>query len=215
MKIVVFGANGKTGRKIVELALEAGHQVVAFVRSNKVSFENHVNLSLQVANLSDIEKLKLAITGADVCVSALGGNSLSKSAVEVRVGIENIVKVMSGLNVSRFIYLSSLGAGDSRYLMPQPIRFFIVNVLLRVPLSDHTKNESFIAESNLKWTFVRPGGLTDDSKTSELVFGVDQIKISGNPSISRHNVAKFIINQLTNDAFVCKAVWLYETSHVQ
>ena len=33
MKIVVFGASGRTGLQVVEQALAAGHQVTAFVRT--------------------------------------------------------------------------------------------------------------------------------------------------------------------------------------
>jgi uncharacterized protein YbjT (DUF2867 family) len=32
MKIAIFGATGGTGRLVVEQALEAGHEVIAFVR---------------------------------------------------------------------------------------------------------------------------------------------------------------------------------------
>jgi uncharacterized protein YbjT (DUF2867 family) len=32
MKIVVFGASGQTGKLLVEQALEAGHEVLAYVR---------------------------------------------------------------------------------------------------------------------------------------------------------------------------------------
>jgi uncharacterized protein YbjT (DUF2867 family) len=33
MKIVIFGATGETGRQLVEQALAAGHEVVAYVRN--------------------------------------------------------------------------------------------------------------------------------------------------------------------------------------
>ncbi|TKX84333.1 NmrA family protein, partial [Halorubrum sp. SS5] len=32
MRIAVFGASGRTGRPLVEQALDRGHEVVAFVR---------------------------------------------------------------------------------------------------------------------------------------------------------------------------------------
>ena len=78
--------------------------------------------------------------------------------------------------VKRFIYLSSFGAGDSRKYMPQPIRFIIADVMLRVPLADHNTNESRITKSQLKWTIIRPGGLTNGAKTDNLKHGSENEK---------------------------------------
>jgi uncharacterized protein YbjT (DUF2867 family) len=36
MKIIVFGATGKTGREIVTQALAQGHSVTAFARTSEV-----------------------------------------------------------------------------------------------------------------------------------------------------------------------------------
>lgn len=210
MKIVVFGANGRTGSLIVKQALEAGHQVVAYVRNAAVEFESHPNLRIAVGGLTEVLRMKDAMKDADVCISALGGNSLMRRSPEITQGVRHIISVMEQSGVPRFIYLSSLGAGNSKYLIPQPIRFFIVNLFLRVPLADHNTNEQYIMKSSLKWTLVRPGGLTDTLNEAQLKYGDDRTIIKGNTFISRANVAKFIVNQLDNEVHVNKAVWLYE-----
>lgn len=210
MKIVIFGANGKTGTLLTEQALVSGYQVTAYVRKAGALQQQHPNLKIITGNLSDTGKLKEAISGADACISALGGGSLTKHAPEIIAGIVNIVTMMEQEGVKRFIYLSSIGAGESRYFMAPVIQFFVVDLILRVPLADHTSNEHQIAKSKLNWTTVRPCGLTDGPKTGNIQHGSDKTILKGNPKISRTNVASFMLQQISDVTYSKKAVWLLE-----
>ena len=49
MKIVVFGASGKTGLLIVEQALDAGHHVVAYIRKAGAIKFQHPNYQVVVS----------------------------------------------------------------------------------------------------------------------------------------------------------------------
>jgi putative NADH-flavin reductase len=210
MKVVIFGANGKTGLLLVEQALAKGHQVVAYVRRpESISIENP-KLKIIVGNLNEILKMKDAITGTDACVSTLGSGSLTKHSPETMNGIKNIISIMENAKVHRFIYLSSLGAGESIRLIPQPLRFFLSNVFLRILLADHNSNEKAIMNSKLQWTVIRPGSLTDGQITGNLKYGTDDMKLKKISGISRANVASFIIKQLTDTNYYQKAVWLCE-----
>jgi len=210
MKVVIFGASGKTGTLLLEQALAKGYQVVAYNRRSRPNLIEHPNLKVIVGNLNETLKLKDAISGADACISALGGGSLTKHAREVMEGIDRIVSIMEEERVHRFIYLSSIGAGESRFLMPQPMRFFVVNILLRIPLADHNANEQRIIDSNLNWTIVRPGSLTNGPVTEKIEYGINKIMMTKNRSISRTNVAAFMLQQVADDTFQRKSVWLYE-----
>jgi len=210
MKIVIFGANGKTGSLLIKQALAKNYEVIAYVRKSGSIANDHPNLKIIVGDLNETLKLTDAIIGADACISTLGGSSITHRSPELVKGIENIVLSMEETNVKRFIYMSSIGAGDSKFLMAQPIRFIIVNLFLRVPLADHNINEERIAASRLNWTIVRPGGLTDGPVTENLKHGTEKVLMKGNRSISRANVASFILQQLTDETYSKKAVWLYE-----
>jgi putative NADH-flavin reductase len=210
MKIVVFGASGKTGSLLVDEALSSGHDVIAYVRKPEAVKSNHPNLKVVAGYLNEKDKLKSVISGSDACISTLGGASLTKHSREIIEGIDNIVSIMEEESVSRFIYLSSFGAGDSRKYMPQPIRFLIADIMLLVPLADHNTNESRITKSQLQWTIVRPGGLTNGAKTGNLKHGCEMTKIKGSLSISRSNVAAFLLNQVTSNEYANKCVWVHE-----
>lgn len=210
MKIVVFGANGKTGSQIVKQALGNGDNVIAYIRTPGSLNIDHPNLKVFVGNLNENLKLRDAISGADACISAIGVGTLTRHAPDVIAGIDNILTIMEHERVHRFIYLSSIGAGESRYQIPQPTRFFVTKLILRVPLADHNANEQRIANSNLEWIIVRPGSLTDGSVTGSLKHGIDKKMLQGNPTISRANVATFMLKQAIDDTYIRKCVWLYE-----
>jgi putative NADH-flavin reductase len=210
MKIVIFGASGKTGALLTDKALAKGHIVTAFARRQGSILQQHPNLKVVVGNLTDESALKQAISGSDAVLSTLGGSSLTKHSSEIVDGVSRIISIMEQEKVSRFIYLSSIGAGESRYFMAPLIRFLVVDFMLRVPLADHTYNEQRISESSLNWTLVRPGGLTDGPYTGKLSYGSETIHLKGSRKISRANVASFMLQQLAETTFVKKGAWLYE-----
>jgi len=210
MKIVIFGANGRTGSLLVQQALESGLQVIAYVRKNGSILIDHPKLKVVVGNLNETLKIKDCIIGSDACISALGSGSISKHATEIIEGIERIITVMEEIKVHRLIYLSSIGAGKSFFMMSQPLRFLVFNVFLRVPFADHNVNEQRIIDSNLQWTIVRPGNLTNGLLTGNFKHGIKKIVLKGNPKISRANVASFILKQITEETYIKKCVWLYE-----
>jgi putative NADH-flavin reductase len=209
MKIVVFGASGKTGTLITEQALAKGHHVTAYVRRDGSLLQQHPNLKVVTGSLNDTGKFKETISGADACVSVLGGNSLFKHSPEITAGIYTKVTLMEQEGVKRLVYLSSMGAGESRKIMRPLIRLFIADIMLRVPLADHTANEKRIAKSKLQWTLIRPAGLTNGPKTGRLKHGKSIEILKGNPQISRANVAAFIIRQLSDTSYINTGVWIY------
>jgi putative NADH-flavin reductase len=211
MKITIFGASGRTGLQLVRQALEKGNLVTAFVRRPDSLNLQHPNLKIITGTLDNEEKLKECISGSDACLCALGGSSLTRHATEIVAGIDRIITAMEACDVRRFVYLSSIGAGDSRFYMPQPIRFLVADVMLRVPLADHETNEKRIAGSSLQWTVVRPGGLTDGPLTGNMKHGSEKIILKGNANISRANVASFMLEQPSDTTYLNKAVWLQET----
>lgn len=210
MKIVVFGASGKTGQFVLEDALASGNEVIAYVRAKESIKQVHPKLQVVEGQLNEYDKIKSIIIGSDACISTLGGASLTKHSHVIMEGIASIVRIMEETNVKRFIYLSSYGAGESRNSMPQPLRFLLADVMLRVPLADHSANENRIKKSTLEWTIIRPGGLTNGPKTAQLKHSSDNTKLKGNPSVARTNVATFILEQLTQRNYLNQSVWLSE-----
>lgn len=62
MKVVVFGASGKTGREVVRQALARGFEVTAFVRNAARLPLAHANLRLVTGELTDGKAIARAVT---------------------------------------------------------------------------------------------------------------------------------------------------------
>ncbi|HLF88268.1 MAG TPA: NAD(P)H-binding protein [Anaerolineales bacterium] len=73
MKLTIFGATGRTGRYLVEQALDAGHNVTAYVRNPAKLRYKHENLHVVQGEITEVGKVVEAIAGADAVISALGG----------------------------------------------------------------------------------------------------------------------------------------------
>ena len=63
-------------------------------------------------------------------------------------------------------------------------------------------NEQAIRESGLSWTIVHPPKLTNGRRTGTYRSGEDVAVTSFLPSISRADVAEFMVRQLTNETYV-------------
>ena len=79
MRVLVLGANGRTGRLVVRRALEAGYDVIALVRSlppttsSKVQpFPTHARLTVVVGDVFSPESFAGSLPQVDVVMSVLG-----------------------------------------------------------------------------------------------------------------------------------------------
>ena len=77
MKLIVFGATGKSGQQIVEQALNAGHLVSAFARNPAAIAIKHPNLKVIEGDALDGAKVFEAIAGHDAVLFAIGINRRS------------------------------------------------------------------------------------------------------------------------------------------
>jgi uncharacterized protein YbjT (DUF2867 family) len=86
MKIILLGANGRTGREILSRALDAGDSVTALIRTeDRLADVTHPRLKVHVGSVCDSNVLKAIIPGIDFrsAERALpdGSNSISRAAV--------------------------------------------------------------------------------------------------------------------------------------
>ena len=204
MKLLIFGATGGTGRQCIDQALAQGHQVTAFVRQPAALAVQHPDLTIIQGDITDQDAVQRAIPGHDVVISALGTRGGPAVLPE---GTRNILEAMASHGVRRSLWVSSFGAGDSLQQMGWLSQTLIVKGFLRQAIQEKNAQEQVILASGGDWIIARPGGLTDGPLTGTYrVTGPgDQV---GRPSISRADVADFMLKNLTDDRYVRKAVGL-------
>ena len=144
------------------------------------------------------------IPGHDVVVSALGTRGGPAVLPE---GTRNILTAMQAHGVRRSLWVSSFGAGDSLKQMSWLAQNLIVKGFLRQAIQEKEAQERIIMEFGQDWIIARPGGLTDGPLTGTYRVTGPGDKV-GRPSISRADVADFMLKNLTETRYVRRAVGL-------
>lgn len=202
MKIIVFGATGRTGREVIRQAVAQGHSVAAFVR-NSARLPADLPLSVTKGDVMDGAAVADAIRDNEAVLSTLGANDLKQSRL-LETAAANIVAGMELHSVSRLIVLGAAGAVPGWGLYQTPlanIAFWLVqHTLLRHPYASQAAQERVIASSSLDYTIVRPTRLTDGPLTRRYRVLPDALPSRG-VRISRADVAHFMVLELTDPRF--------------
>ena len=153
-RLLVFGAGGRTGRHLCDLAAASGFRVVAGVRRANGAALADGGREI-VADALDPLSLHAALAAVkpDVVISTIG------SGGDIRVddeGVRNIADACLAEGVRRLIVVTSLGCGGSRAHASARLLEAIGEVL-----AAKTRAEAHIVTLPLAWTIVRPGGLVD------------------------------------------------------
>ena len=197
MKLLILGATGPTGREVVTRALGASHSVAVLVRNPSVFDPGVEVIQGDATNPATIAR---AVVGRDAVLSALGVGKSFKSRNLMQQAAANIVKA----DVKRLIFVSAAGVGESFSEVPLPMKIFI-RTLLRGIYADKAIADATIRKSGFEWTIVRPVALTDGSRTGQYRAGV-HLPLSGIPTISRADVADFMVHELADRKWIRKTV---------
>jgi uncharacterized protein YbjT (DUF2867 family) len=181
MRIVIFGANGRTGRLLTQRVLDAGHSAVAVTRRPGEFPLADPRLTVAGADVRDASSLVDVVRGADVVLSTLGVPFSLRPIDAYSVGLRNIVAAMRDTGVRRVVVVSSTGAHPypNRIDMPASLRLFepvITRTIGKTTYDDQRRMEDIVRKSGLDWTIVRPSGLFDLPHPTNYVAGaVDPI----------------------------------------
>ncbi len=205
MKIAIFGATGETGRQLVEQALAAGYQVVAYVRNPSKLNTRHESLTIVQGELADQAIIERAVSAADAVISVLGPRGGSKGKPITR-GMQNIIEAMKKQGVRRLIISSTLSAKD-----PNDLPDFKAKALVNlVKLTMHAAYEEIVSvaetvrKSDLDWTIVRLTTLNNNPKSGKVrvgYLGKGEVGLR----ISRADLAEFMLKQVQDTKYLRQA----------
>lgn len=203
MRVVIFGATGRTGRLLTERALSDRHEVTAFVR--EPSRLNARSGSVQVirGDVLDAAAVDRAVAGQEAVLVALGTASRGSPPV-LPHGIRHILDSMAKHDVRRIVVLSAAGA------LREPARSFGASLGLRLAralipkvYAEHRAMLEELRTRDLDWIAVRPVILTNRPLTGRYRVAVEGVP-RGGYFVSRADVADFMTRQMTSDEFVGK-----------
>lgn len=206
MKLLIFGATGETGRRLVEQGLGEGHHITVFVRNPAALNIKHDNLVVVKGELSDRQTMATTAKGKDGVISVLGNKTstaLRQKNTVISEGLKNIIAAMKEGDASRIVFVTSFGVSKNVFL---PEKLFI-KVFLRNIFADIPLQEKLLRESNLQWTIVRPARLINGARTSLYRSGED-LPIGLFSKISRADVADFLLNNVQNADTIGKVIMI-------
>lgn len=203
-KILVLGATGPTGRHIVSQALARGYDVTILVRSPEKAADMK-GAKIVVGDARDETMLRQAVNGRDAVISALGTPaSPFRDVTLLSTATRALVSAMKAEHVSRLVTITGMGAGDSAGHGGFLFDKLIFPLLLRKVYADKDRQEAIINGSDLDWTIVRPSVLNNKARHNTIQTLTDLNQFRGG-SISRENVASFVLDQVTTDRWLHKS----------
>jgi nucleoside-diphosphate-sugar epimerase len=192
-RLLVFGAAGRTGRALVDLAAAAGFTVTACGRTGGTETELPAGAERASADVLAPAEIRAVLAAArpDMVVSTIGGR------MDLRVddeGVRNIADACLATGVARLIAVTSLGCGGSAQYASERLMAAIGEVL-----AAKTRAEAHITGLPLGWTIVRPAGLLDEPATGRGALFDDE-RVHGR--IACRDLAALLLRLCDDDASV-------------
>lgn len=195
MKIIVFGANGGIGSKVVEQGLEAGHEMTAVVRRPESITIQHPNLKVVQGDALKPETILKPMAGQEAVISALGIRTDEPTTVYSQ-GVANIIQAMQANGVQRLMCISASGLDPGPLYQKVIAKLFLWRAF-KHSYSDLVRMEAVVHASSVNWTIVRPPRLTDKARTGHYKIAVNQHLPNG-LMLSRADTADYMLNHLTD-----------------
>ena len=204
MKLVVLGATGGTGRRLVDQAIHRGHEVVAYVR-RPAAVEKRPGVYVVGGELTHAGALTAALTGADAVLCAIGptgvkdlfGTDLMRRTLPV------LSDAMTAAGVRRLVLMSAYGVGDTAASASRMVTILFATVV-RSLYRDKQLAESRLARAGLDVTTVYPTALTNEppGEAADVRDVTTVSRVSGMPKISRAAVATAMLDAVEDPATI-------------
>ena len=200
MKVIVFGATGKTGQHLLRAALAQGHKVTAFGRSVERIDIDDPALETHKGDVFDAESVAAAVAGQDAVIVCLGPIGL-KDKTTLSTGTAAVIDAMSRHDVQRLVVMSAAGVGESWKQIPRSSRL-LFRTMLRNVFKDHEAQEAIVEQSGLDWTIVRAAVLKDDPAIGNYTAS----NTGANTRVTRADVATALVDQLDDPTYSRAAI---------
>ncbi|MEK0315000.1 NAD(P)-dependent oxidoreductase [Cohnella sp. 56] len=192
MKIIVFGATGNMGKKVLALGVKRGYEMTAFVRSPEKLYEQqgeqlarHVNVIAQ--DMLNPDSVREALSHQDVAINAAGHTGQGEEFVRIVDNIVSQCEHQAGFSGRLWIMG---GAG----LLDIPHTNLIGNNLPGFPpmFQTHNRNLERLRQTQLDWSVLCPGTMVDTAErqaSARLHVSADTLPLSMPESVQDYSEA--------------------------
>jgi nucleoside-diphosphate-sugar epimerase len=200
VKVTIAGGHGKIALRLTRLLVSGGNDVVGLIRNPAHSVD--VRAAGGSATVCDLERAEVgetaaAIEGSDAVVFAAGAGPGSGAERKLTMDRDGAIKLLRAATLSavpRYLMVSGAGVENP------PSGNDVFEVYLRAK----AEADEAVQASDLEWTIVRPGGLTDDP-------GTGNVRIEATPfsdPVPRDDVAAVLAALLADRQSVGRVLYL-------
>jgi len=163
---LVVGAHGRTGSRVVDELVQAGHAVTGIVRQSEHIAHLHdagahgAVLDLATASTDDLRR---TMNGVEVVVYAAGSSSGASAETVAQIDGEAIIRTVDAAvlaGVDRFVLVSA-------HRTDEDFGGYHVIRLLRAKRAA----DAHLRATSLAWTIIRPDALTESRPTGRVRIG--------------------------------------------
>ncbi|KGR80679.1 MULTISPECIES: NAD(P)-dependent oxidoreductase [Lysinibacillus] len=199
MKIAVIGATGKAGQKIVEEAVQRGHEVTAIVRSAA-----KVTAAIPVIEKDVFDVTQEDVKGFDVVVNAFGAPA-GQEDLHVKAG-RHLISIFQGISTKLVV----VGGAGSLFVDPEKkVRVMDTPdfpAMYLATAQNQGQNLQDLQQSSITWTFISPSAFFDPEgpRTGHYTAGVDHLLVNdaGESYVSYADYAVAVVDELENPQHV-------------
>jgi len=189
MRIVIAGAHGQIGLRLVRLLAARGEQAVGLIRNPDHAADvtaaggQPVVCDLEHAATAEVAE---AAGAADVAVFAAGAGPGSGAERKLTMDRDGAIKLLRATDTTaaRYLVVSSVGAESP------PAGDGVFEVYLRAK----AEADAAVSASDRPWVIIRPGPLTDDAGTGLVRLGTDPFR----DAVTRDDVAAVLAAIIAN-----------------
>jgi uncharacterized protein len=198
MRVVVFGARGMLGSRIVSELIRRGHTVRLVVRPGGEGAESPARLPTVIADVTRPASVAHAVRGADVVVSAVGPRGEDSTGV-----VTDAAKaLLTGLRQAGVARLLVVGAAGSLEVEPgvrlSEMAHFPED-RRAVARAHHHALGIYRDAEDLDWTVVSPAAIVEPgARTGHYRAGGDQLLVdaNGESRISAEDYAVAVVDEV-------------------
>ena len=202
MRLTVFGGTGGTGTAIIDLALAAGHEVMAFIRDQS-RLKRPDQVRMIESDLKHAHRIDEAIAGSEAVLVALGPRNSPPELITT--GLRHIITSMEQRGIKRIIAVSCARMRTPHESTPLVERISVLLAAAAARRDIVAKQEQLrlLSSSSLEWTALRAGRLARTAASGKYRF--DDDRTHSNAPLSREDLAHAVMTELEAGVYVRKA----------
>jgi putative NADH-flavin reductase len=206
MRLLVLGASGGVGRRVVATARARGWSVRAQTR-DAARVAPAEGVEPVEADPTDSARVAEIVSGCDAVVFALGVDRLGRTML-FSDATRALIAGMTAAGVRRLVAITGVGAGETRGHGGWFYDRVIFPLFTRDRYADKDRQEALIRESGLDWVIVRPAPFVSKAGPGPLETHVTIPPELTLTAITRDEAARFVVDQVEGDAFLRQAVFV-------